>query len=50
MSKNQAGKGDKLRPVNKQTFNKNFDEISWKENKIIPKEVKNKKGKVSYKY
>jgi hypothetical protein len=50
MSKNQAGKGDKPRPVNKQVFNDNFDKISWKENKFTPKEIKNKKGKVSYKY
>lgn len=29
MSKNQAGKGDKPRPVNKQTYNENFDLIDW---------------------
>lgn len=50
MSKNQAGKGDKPRPFNRQTFNNNFDEISWVDKKITPKEIKSKKGKTSYKY
>ena len=26
---NQAGKGDKYRPVNKNKFDKNFDSINW---------------------
>jgi hypothetical protein len=45
-----AGKGDKPRPIKKQIFNKNFDEIDWnkKENKGI--KVKNSKGKITFKY
>ena len=27
-----AGKGDKPRPVNKKTYNENFDQINWNRN------------------
>jgi hypothetical protein len=27
---NQAGKGDSPRPVNKKTYNSNYEEIAWK--------------------
>jgi hypothetical protein len=45
-----AGKGDKPRPINKEQFDSNFDKINWnqKENKSV--EIKNKKGKITYKY
>lgn len=46
---NQAGKGDKPRPVNKKKFNDNFDEIVWSSS-TAPKEVKKSKGKTTYKY
>ncbi len=46
---NQAGKGDKARPVNKKQFNDNFDEIVWSSNNA-PKETKKSKGKITYKY
>ena len=45
---NQAGKGDKPRPVKKQQFDQNFDKIVWK--KSINKESNTKKGKTTYKY
>ena len=45
---NQAGKGDKPRPVKKQQFDQNFDKIVWK--KSIDKESITKKGKTTYKY
>ena len=49
MSNNQAGKGDKPRPVNKKEFNKNFDEICWNSvNKA--KEQKQSKNKTTYRY
>lgn len=28
-SNNQAGKGDKPRPVNKNQYDKNYDSINW---------------------
>jgi hypothetical protein len=37
---NQAGKGDKYRPVDKKKYNDNFDSIKWKS-----KESKEKKDK-----
>lgn len=43
-----AGKGDKPRPVDKKTFDKNFDDIKW--NKEPIKNQKNKKGKTIYAY
>ena len=46
---NQAGKGDKPRPVNKEIYNKNFDEIQGR-GKTVGKAVKNSKGKTTYKY
>lgn len=48
-SSNQAGKGDKPRPVNKQAYDKNFDEIERKGivNGVL---IKNSKGKSTYKY
>lgn len=44
MSNNQAGKGDKPRPVNKKQFDENFDEICWnvKKSSAEAKKVKNK--------
>lgn len=44
-----AGKGDKPRPVDKKTFDNNFDKISWKPSEK-PKVNLAKKGKVTYKY
>ena len=50
MSKsNQAGKGDKPRPVNKQAYDANFDEIKGRGN-LTGKLVKTSKGKLTYKY
>jgi hypothetical protein len=46
---NQAGKGDKPRPVDKKAFNNNFDKIAWKHSEV-PKEAIKKKNKTSYKY
>lgn len=46
---NQAGKGDKPRPVDKKSFNNNFDQIDWKQRKTSKEAVK-KKNKISYKY
>lgn len=48
MSNNQAGKGDKPRPVKKRVFDKNFDTIEW--NKGSTKQGTTKKGKTTYKY
>ena len=46
-----AGKGDKPRKVNREVFNKNFDEIKWnKKEKVIPVVVPSKKGKTIYAY
>ena len=40
---NQAGKGDKPRPVNKKQFNSNFDKISFEHKKeTTAKQVKTK--------
>jgi hypothetical protein len=44
-----AGKGDKPRPIKKQIFDKNFDEIDWSKNEPI-KDCKVFKGKKIYKY
>lgn len=33
MKNNNAGKGDKPRPVNKKVYNSNFDNINWCEKK-----------------
>ncbi len=49
MSKNQAGKGDKPRPIKKNVFDSNFNQIVWKQNSIQPTMVV-KKGKKTYKY
>ncbi len=50
MSKNnnQAGKGDKPRPVKKVVFDKNFEGIEW--TKASTKQGTVKKGKTTYKY
>lgn len=48
MSNNQAGKGDKPRPVDKKQFDKNFDNIEW--TKTCTKQGTLKKGKTIYKY
>lgn len=49
MSNNQAGKGDKPRPVNKSQFDQNFDTIEWSV-KTESKKGTTKKGKTTYKY
>lgn len=49
MSNNQAGKGDKPRPVDKKQYNVNFDEIKWSSNSS-DKEGIIKKGKTTYRY
>ena len=46
---NQAGKGDKPRPVVKETYDKNFDEIQGR-GTMIGTLVKSSKGKNTYKY
>ena len=48
MSKNQAGKGDKPRPVVKKQFDKNYEEIVWTKNK--DQQGVTKKNKTVYKY
>jgi len=45
-----AGKGDKPRPVDKKIFDDNFDKINWSQKEIKGVEIKNKKGKVTYRY
>lgn len=50
MSNNQAGKGDKPRPVDKKQFDSNFDQISWNELKKSSAEVKKVKNKTKYTY
>lgn len=47
MSNNQAGKGSKPRPVVKEVYDENFDEITWKKEEKKPSIVK---GKKVYKY
>lgn len=48
-STNQAGKGDKPRPTNKEKYTLNFEEIQgW--GKTTGKLVSNTKGKITYKY
>jgi hypothetical protein len=49
---NQAGKGDKPRPVNKKVYNENFDTIFTKKTASNSTEVKKsaKLGKTTYKY
>jgi hypothetical protein len=42
MSNNQAGKGDKFRPVKKEQFNKNFDSINWGKSKKKNKELESR--------
>lgn len=46
---NQAGKGDKPRPVKKEVYNSNFDKIEWASCSKA-KEVIAKKRKTTYKY
>jgi len=46
---NQAGKGSKPRPVNKEKYDENFDDIQWK-GIPEPKPTSVKKGKATYKY
>ena len=46
---NQAGKGDKPRPVDKKEFNNNFDKIVWTPCKEQQNSI-TKKGKTTYKY
>jgi len=48
MNNSQAGKGDKLRPVVKTQFDKNFDQIVWKKDSL--KTGTTKRGKTTYKY
>jgi hypothetical protein len=47
---NQAGKGDKYRPVEKSKYDENFDKIEWKKTKKDVKEKNLKKGIVRYTY
>ncbi len=48
-STNQAGKGDKPRPINKQKYTQNFEEIlGW--GKTTGELIKTSKGKSTYKY
>lgn len=47
---NQAGKGDKYRPVKKSKYDENFDKIKWGKNKKEVKSKKIKKGIVRYSY
>ena len=50
MSKNnQAGKGDKPRPIKKDVFDDNFKQIVWKQDSTQPA-IAVKKGKKTYKY
>lgn len=42
MSNNQAGKGDKYRPVNKEQYNTNYDSIKWKKRKKKDKELESR--------
>jgi hypothetical protein len=49
MNTNQAGKGSKPRPVNKQIYNQNFEEIKWNQSQPFKPNV-SKKGKTTYKY
>jgi hypothetical protein len=46
---NQAGKGDKPRPVKKDVYDANFDQIQGR-GKVAGKLIKNSKGKQTYKY
>ena len=48
MSNNQAGKGDKPRPIKKSQYDSNFDKIVW--NKDSSKNGVIKRGKTTYKY
>lgn len=48
MSTNQAGKGDKPRPVDKKQYNNNFDQISWSSKSSA--EAKKAKNKTVYRY
>ena len=50
MSTNQAGKGDKPRPVNKTRYVQNYEAINWTQKNIQPKEVKKVKSRIIYKY
>ncbi len=45
---NQAGKGDKPRPVKKKVYDINYEDIVWKQN-ANPNSV-TKKGRTTYKY
>jgi hypothetical protein len=38
---NQAGKGDKPRPVDKKKYNENFDQIDWSAHKNKKNDKKN---------
>jgi hypothetical protein len=50
MSNNQAGKGSKPRPINKEQYDGNYEKIDWSTKLVAPKEETKKKNKVSYKY
>lgn len=46
-----AGKGDKPRPVDKKTYNNNFDQIIWnKDNNKLKNIVNVNAAKISLKY
>jgi hypothetical protein len=49
---NQAGKGDKPRPINKNVFDENYSQIKWQSNnkKLEQLQVTTKRNKTIYKY
>ncbi len=47
---NQAGKGDKYRPVEKSKYDKNFDKIKWHKSKDDKKKKTIKKTIIRYTY
>jgi hypothetical protein len=49
MSKNQAGKGDKPRPIKKELFDNNYEQIVWKKN-LEQQTAISKRGKKTFKY
>jgi hypothetical protein len=45
-----AGKGDKPRPINKNTYDQNFDKITWIRNVNDKSIIKSSGGKIKIKY
>ena len=50
MNNNQAGKGDKPRPVDKKQYDTNYDRIKWGTVTSCLSQQTKKKGKSTYKY